>query len=278
MGKATVKDGNGVEYSLQWNVGQLGKVTWPDRGKRNGSAEIEVPGFQHKIVGYFDSRDTELANTLKLLDQKNQADGPVFIAFRLEVHRDQTVDGTIPWDDVPADKDHRHKRLVGVYEDGTPAGNELLLQAEREANPQKTAPVANQPSEPEPMRSGGAQVDTWGFSATLAAVTQAFETLSNAKAGGVVQQFKPGDIKEIADRLARIADNIQASVTEKVNRNANSHTRARGVLRMVLDFNPIPVATEDREAWEDWENRVTRTGQRIMAVAKDLHEAHLAAS
>lgn len=300
MGKGVVTDEFGVEMAIEHNVGKLVEIKFPERSRRNGSVHIEVPSLQHPQLPSFDTRDRALVEDLELLSDRLKAlrktavekavtEGadPVeasqgvelWVAFRAHVVRDEKlVANETPWKDIPSDAAHRHKRLMGIAEDRTDAAQAMLEQAEFECrsgklNAQRAnepEPAPNLPPPPEErIKSGGGQADTWAFAAVVAFVEWAFETYQAAQV-----PFFGRQVRMLAERLLSIADDLQLHLTDgrPVNRNANSHTRIRGMLRTVMVRHPIPVGADDDDAvWLAWDADVRKTATSLLDVAKAIH-------
>jgi hypothetical protein len=307
MPKGVVTDEFGVELAIEHNVGKLVEVRFPDRGRRNGNVKIIVPGLNFDQLPAFDTREVALVEDLEVLAEKLKAakkqamdeavtdgkspeevaaalaDACVWVGYRVHVVRDdKKVAKEIPFNEVPSDAEHRHKRLVAIAEDRTEACQALLRQAEFECKAgrlgalptgQANQPVPNVPNQAEPLRSGGGQSDTYAFTAIVGMVTWAFELYQQSG-----QTFYARHVRHLADRLAFCADEMQRHLTglKQPNRNANSHVRVRGVLHTVIERRlPPPIGDDSAEEWNRWEADVIKTGNGLLDIAKALHGEHL---
>jgi hypothetical protein len=81
------------------------------------------------------------------------------------------------------------------------------------------------------------------------------QDLTARAAGADATPVNMGRVSGLTRTLLRIADRVQAGVRAdgRVDRQDASHTRARGVVRLLLDAYPVPWGAErpDQEAWTD---------------------------
>lgn len=102
----------GVEVGVERNEGTFRRVDYAF-GKRNALVSIDVPGLSKPVTASIDTDDP----TVWTVAQEMQRTGGRF-QFRIEIHRDRSVDPTIPFDEVPKDTTSRHRRLVWMQAAG----------------------------------------------------------------------------------------------------------------------------------------------------------------
>ncbi len=267
--KATATDERGAEFGVEENTGQLTKVEWPAEGKRNAAIEIKVDGFRYPVKGWVDTEDDAMRAVLT-----SHHGQPV--AFRIEIHRKDTIDAALPLDQV--DKFDKFRRVVALRPANTSDSPRPTAPSQGDrpvANepPPAPGPKPNeQPAAPPAPRSGGELIDTWGYTATLGCVEHAFDLLFAAKNEGTIAEVSPSLLRFVADLLLESANSAQAAVRNgAIDVHANSHTRARGAVRCVVDTYPPPIgAPVDDESWTKWQTRVAGTAARLMSTAVDM--------
>lgn len=264
MPTRTETDDRGAEYLVTTGYGKIKSITWPDEGKQNAHVEIDADGLRIGVKGWADTTDPAINEVLVA--------NPDRVEFRIETHRDKDHDPAIPIADVDSFKKFRRMIVLKpVSGNGNGASGAPAASGNRDIpNEPPAIPGAkeNQPTTaPPPPRSGGHLTDTWAYGATLGLAELAFELL--VKTGGSPVNSKT--VRELADRLLAVADAGQRSVRGEVERNANSHVRARGALRSTFELYPPPLDTP--ADMDEWQERVTRAVCLLMKVGLDLLEA-----
>lgn len=264
MAKRIETDDRGAEIAVEVGLGTIDKDKIEFK-ERNACVPIMADGLRLPVKGWVDRTDPEIA---RLLDNP-----PERVEFRVETHRQEAIDPTIPIADV--DKFQKYRRMVILKPapvNGSTNGNGNGREIPNEP-PAQPGPKANEPpAAPTGPKSGGHLTDTWAFAATLGMAELAFEVL--VKAGPDKVQLNPKSVRELADRLLAITDAGQQHVRGAVDRNANSHTRARGALRSALELHVPPVDTfGDPAEMDAWQERVTRAVCLLMKVGIDLLDA-----
>lgn len=267
-------------------------------GKRNAQVVFKAThtDLRDPVTGWLDTFDeTQLANV-----RRGHAEG-LELEYRIEVHRKASVDKSVPIADVPKRDKVRDLVVVTPARSGGEAGHADPAPAEP-----APAAVADQPAdqaadtEPSPATEAPAQRERparhvaeskpWeelnsdgtpnlgAFAVTAGAgiVDLAVETLL---AGGV--DLKIAAIRTVATDLMHVADEIQAGVTGyRPDRMANSHTRARGLLRTVLRARPYPldkvldehgaIQPKAADAAGAWTEKAVPAGVALLRMAVDL--------
>lgn len=132
------------------------------------------------------------------------------------------------------------------------------------AAPTSTTSDANGHKAPE--RPTGGVEESWQYAAAVGTVDLAYELLAD-----VLGEVTKPALAAFAKRLLACADEAQAALTGKVDRAAQSHTRARGALRTVMGTNtPAPIGNSDDEAWDKWQAKATTRTVVLLQIAKDL--------
>lgn len=97
---------DGVQVGVESNEGTF-ETLKHRHGSRNALVTILVPKLNEPVTCSIDTDDLSVWTPA----QQMWSTGGRF-AFRIEIHRDASVDPTIPFDDVPKTKAARHRRLV----------------------------------------------------------------------------------------------------------------------------------------------------------------------
>lgn len=289
-GKTIQLDERGAEFAVDTGFGVITKVEYKER---NASVELEVRGLRLPVKGWIDYSDPAVAEMLELKEKAG------ILEYRIESRRAEAIDPTIPFDQLKNfDKFRRYVilRQTGASEapppgpgESKPIPNEAPPTDGPVANtpangPSGNGPLANEPTKTTPAPpSGGDRTDTWAYNATLGLAELAFELLVDAG-----QTLTGGTVRALAERLLAIADAGQACVRAAgVDRNANSHTRARGALRSALTRYPVPLtpAAVDDETlrgiegdfsdalpalMDQWQQRMSRAVCLLMQVGLDM--------
>lgn len=114
----------------------------------------------------------------------------------------------------------------------------------------------------EPTNSDGSlNLGSYVYQAAFGMTTLAAELLMErnralaAESGAELEVPTPGQMRGLARQLLRAADKAQASIRPdgRIDRGANSHTRARAAVRAALDWFPPPWGgtDADRAVWSD---------------------------
>lgn len=259
MPTETLKDERGAEYLVTKGFGKINSITWPEEGKRNAHVEITPEGnLQYPVKGWADSTDPDIHSVL--------VDQPDRVEYRVETHREQDLDPSIPIEEV--DKRKKFRRMIVLKRASANGNREVPNEPPAQPGPKANDAPGDRPA----MRSGGDRTDTWAYGATLGLAELAFELL--VAAGGAERgQLNPKTVKGLAERLLAVADGGQECVRAAVDRNANSHTRARGALRSALALYPVPLdmaPVELDEALDAWQERMTRAVCLLMRVGLEL--------
>lgn len=262
MGKETVKDQFGAEYSLEWNTGTVTKVERPGAGRRNAQVFFAVPSFTSPVQGWIDTGDPSFGVVEQALSSK------ATVAFRVEVHRKRNVDKAVSFAEL--DRNDKARRLISVAVAGTRDAANLIAGAETDAGHRSASsqPTTSNDGDPrERLSTNREGLDSYAYLAKAGMVDLAFETLVGLKHAEKITGFFPKDIKALAGALLQAADATQASVNSgDVDRGAMSHTRARGAIRTALANNPV-VTLEPDDAWIA---AITKTATTLMNIALEL--------
>lgn len=281
-----------------------GIVTKIDHGERNHHVKINAThtNLRHPVTGWLDSTFVETVRAA----EASLAQG-IELEYRIEVHRKRNVDPTIPVADLantdkirdlvalePARQQAAPAPRPSEPSDGPDAPNPHPGPSERQEEPQSTESGPNRAPTPSTAQTGfhvrGAKGQTPGpklaegrpweelnsdgspnlgaYAVTAAAgmIDLAVEVLAEAGQAVTIPR-----IRGAAKSLLELADTIQAGVRPdgRVDRMDASHTRARGVLRTVLRYRPIPFA-DPPEAREQWRAEVIEDGVALLASCLEL--------
>lgn len=268
-----VKSASGVEFGLKWGYGLVESVSTPPR-KRNGRVAFRQDGFEFPNAGSVEiRRQADLIATLK-----EAVDTEVYFAFRLESHRDDSIDKSIPFAELlkqGKEEDSTgkiiHARLVEAYPEGTPEAKALIERCEAEAAagvvgaaaqtplPAHSTPVANAPAvEHLPGES-------WEYAAATGCTDLAFELLHESG-----KEFTPSSLKFVAATLLKVADDAQTAYSGKLHRAGRAHTRARGAMRTAIKRYPIPAYSKDAAEWDEWSAKVTKVTLMLLQTAEAI--------
>ena len=90
---------------------------------------------------------------------------------------------------------------------------------------------------------------------------------------GAADPPTPAKVRSLASSLLAAADTAQAAVRSdgRVDRMANSHTRARGMVRVALDAHPVPFAHYVDESAK-WEAALARAATALLTLTAELTE------
>ena len=90
---------------------------------------------------------------------------------------------------------------------------------------------------------------------------------------GAADPPTPAKVRSLASSLLAAADTAQAAVRSdgRVDRMANSHTRARGMVRVALDAHPVPFAHYVDESAK-WEAALARAATALLTLTAQLTE------
>lgn len=117
----SVQTTEGVEFGVEQNTGHFRAVD-SAHGKRNALVSITVARFESPVTASIDTDDAALWRVA----QEMWRTGGLF-DYRIEIHRDGSIDPTIPFESVPKTKQARHRRLVWMEPAGpggqAPAGS-----------------------------------------------------------------------------------------------------------------------------------------------------------
>ncbi len=251
MARTYEKDESGTEFAVETGFGVITKVEWPVEGKKNANVTFDAEGLKIPVKGWANTTDREDLRMAIASAFDNRAR----VAFRIEIHRAGDQPNDKPFCDVPDFS--RFRRLEGL----------------RVAGGVAERPIPNQPSAaPSPMPSGGTSTDTWAYAAAVGTVDLAYELLHDAVRDGRLEKVLPTQVKAMAVILLRAADNVQVAIRGKeLDRNANSHTRARGAVRTALQFCPPPIGEVAKMA--GWAAQVEKIAAVLLAQASELAEA-----
>lgn len=114
---------------------------------------------------------------------------------------------------------------------------------------------------------GNLNAGSYGVLGMYATATMAVEQVMASP----VKKKSPRLIKAIATLFAQVIMDAQEQVTGKRDWQGSVNTRARGMLRTVLDLAPLPW-DGDAQAWEDWREQAAKRIALITATAFALED------
>lgn len=234
-------DESGTEFAVETGFGVITKVEWPLEGKKNANVIFDVEGLKIPVKGWANTADREDIRQAiaDAFDRRSR------VAFRIEIHRAAEQDKEKPFCDVPDFS--RFRRLEGLRV----AGGTVVEPA---AAP--SPPVAK---------------DGWSYAVGM--VDLSYELLHGAAQDGPSQDGRlktvlPSQVRALAAVLLQVADTAQATALGVTDREANSHTRARGAVRTALRFLPPPLGEVGKLG--AWVERLERISSVLLTQASEL--------
>ena len=223
------EDRGAGEVRVEEGEGRLGTVD-KSRG-RNWQLLIDADHLREPVTGWLDSTNGELAQW---------AVEGARVSYRICVHRKRNVDPG------PGIRDVAPREKVREVEWLAPEGSD------------RPSPPPAQATQPGGIHEG------WEYVAAVGCCDLAYEEL-------VKLDVEPtaGRVKLLGRLVLEAADEAQRAVVGRVDRRAQSHTRARGAVRTVLPQHPPPIGgtEEDRLAWA---YALADTAANLLAAAHDL--------
>jgi hypothetical protein len=123
------------------------------------------------------------------------------------------------------------------------------------------------PAERDVANSDTQRFEGWAFVANVGMVDLAYEELSDALESGELDSITPAMLKTVALELLNAADQAQRALVGRTDRGAQSHTRARGVVRTALRKHPVRGGLPDLTVWSA---ELTKTTTRLLQMAATL--------
>lgn len=268
----SVQQIEGVEFGVEENVGHIKNLD-ATFGKRNASIEIDADGLRIPVKASVDTNDAPLWAEVQQLHAAGRR-----VAFRIEIHRDSKVDPSLPFDEVG--QFDRFRRLTWMRAE-TPGGQ---LPPPPSDNGQKSFSPDVTPgprvAEGRPWErlnsDGSVNLGSYSIQASISMVELAHELLSARRAEEGLQGPPPiRQVKALAARLLKAADTAQAIVRadHHCDRLDNSHTRARGAVRVALRSHPVPWTGEPEAlelARKQWVEDLATYASALVTTAMEL--------
>lgn len=237
-GRSVERDESGTEFIVETGYGTIAKIEWPPEGKKNAEVHFDAEGLKIPVRGWANTEREDLKQAIsEALERKTR------VAFRIEVHRSEEQSNDIPMMDVP--NFSRFRRLEGLRVAGDATG--------------AAPPPSSSSAVPPP--------DSWSYAVGM--VDLAYELLHNAERDGGLVKVMPSQVRSLAAVLLQTADGAQRAVRGDVDRDANSHTRARGAVRTALRFLPPPLGA-DGPTLMAWAARLEKIASTLLTQASEL--------
>lgn len=245
MAKSVVKDPEGVEFNLETGYGNVVKIEH-EEGKRNASVEFKADNLRLPVKGWADTSNPDLWDVIT--DAKNTGRR---VSFRIETHRKDEIDKTLPMQAVG--QFDRFRRLVDVKAAQDAQNGSAAPTTAANGSQAQRAPENGSDGDPGPQ-----DPNDYGHrpGASLGMVELAYKLITERLiAKGVDANPDPKKVKAVATMLLDACDSTQATVRAdgRTDRMDNSHTRARGAVRSVVEATGVPfdsfTAPGGPEAW-----------------------------
>lgn len=291
---------DGAELVVETGTGLVTKLE-QKQGARNAHVTFKAThtDLRDPVSGWLDTFDTHATELVSAAFEQRFE-----IEYRIEVHRKENVDKTIPISDVAKrDKVRDLVRVASISAGAAPQGapapsasgagaGEAPTGARRdssepdasrqtsEATRRRGPKVAEARPWEELNSDGSPNLGCYAVQAAAGMVDLAVEVVLAAE-----RDPFPSLIRFVAARMLEAADEIQAGVRPdgRHDRMDNSHSRARGILRTVLRVAPFPLhvvlderddkglpIVADVDAVHGWHRRTVHAGVALLQMALEL--------
>lgn len=269
------------EVLVQTGVGFVSSFTKAE--KRNAKLEITStdPRLQYPLKASVDT-------LLPLHDVAKAAfDGKFLVNYRIETHRFDGVSADIPIADV--EKMKKANRLVSLERAAVaavPSPNGSAPVDQGDPGPTEppddgehfgATPTGPRMAEGKPWErtnsDGSVNLGSYAITASLGMVELAYELLCQRQRETGKAGTPNGELKGFARMLLDASDRVQAIIRQdhRVDRQDNSHTRARGAVRSVVESTGVPWdSLETLDQKKAWVAFLVEQASGLLALALEL--------
>lgn len=266
-------DSSGVraEVHVQTGTGLIKEVVLSDKG-HSANVVLKVPELKFPHKGWIRVDDPVYADIQDAYEAKRE------VAFRIESQRKKEVDRKLPIEGLRKNAEIARENTTSILAgiDGKLTGEAVTNPAEDpDSGDRHRAPGLDGSSAPAPVASSNSRVGATEETPWVQFNTDGRVNLGSSAVAGIsgaetvarkhllqhsvvaVDDFGQNDtenlIHDLTRHLLNVADKVQvaplveAGVKALVNRNSNSHTRARGIVYDTLEY--IPFDLENTQEW-----------------------------